>query len=66
MSKEEIEELTGFKMPYKQCTWLDTHAYPYDKTASGKPKVLKSYLEHRLGHQSNNVHAQQPNFDALG
>ncbi len=65
MSHQELIELTDFKAPHAQCRWLTEHDYPFDKSASGKPKVLKSYLEQRLGYQNSIVTGQQPDFSAI-
>lgn len=65
MSHQELVELTDFKAPHAQCRWLTEHGYPFDKSASGKPKVLKSYIEQRLGQQNFAQSTETPNFAAL-
>jgi len=65
LSREELFELTERKMAHAQCRWLTDHGYPYDKSASGKPKVLRSYLERRLCPESVLPGTEEPNFDAI-
>lgn len=65
LTSDEIQELTGFKATHKQCEWLYDHGYPFDKTRSGRPKVLRSYIEQRLGMQQLSLSAFTPDFSAL-
>lgn len=66
LTKDELSELTDLKMPSAQCKWLADHGYPYDKSASGKPKVLRSYIESRLGQQVQATqNLNEPDFAAL-
>lgn len=66
LNAEEMFELTGLKLASAQCRWLTNNGYPFDKSQSGKPKVLRSYLEQRLCPALNNIHSfDEPNFDAI-
>ena len=66
LNTEEIHDLTGFKLATAQCRWLASNGYPFDKTHSGKPKVLRSYLEQRLCPNLSRLQAfEEPNFEAL-
>ena len=65
LTKEDLNELTDFKTAHAQCRWLTEHGYPFDKSASGKPKVLKTYIEQRLNTQAITNQYEQPNFDAI-
>jgi len=49
LSPDELTELTDYKHPAKQIRWLCEHGYRFDVGASGRPKVLRSEIERRLG-----------------
>lgn len=66
LNTDEIQDLTGFKLATRQCRWLSDHGYPFDTSRSGKPKVLRTYLEQRLCPTLNNINGiEEPNFAAL-
>ncbi len=66
LNNEEIYDLTGFKLATAQCRWLTEHGYPFDTNHSGKPKVLRSYLEQRLCPSIISSQGfEEPNFEAL-
>lgn len=65
LSREELYELTDLKMPFAQCKWLTKHGYPFDISASGRPKVLRSYVEARLSLLTVIGHGDEPDFNAL-
>lgn len=48
LTREEIQELTGYEVPGWQCKWLDSHGYKYEKSAIGRPVVLKAYVTAKL------------------
>ncbi|MGA8864164.1 MAG: DUF4224 domain-containing protein [Gallionella sp.] len=49
LTDHEIIELTGYQVAHYQARWLEAHAYPFERTMSGKPRVLRAYVEKRLG-----------------
>ncbi len=49
LTPEEIVELTDYKHAAKQIRWLCEHGYRLEVGASGRPKVLRSEIERRLG-----------------
>lgn len=65
LSREQLQELTDRKAADAQCKWLTANGYPFVRSASGKPKVLKSFVEHALGQQSMLPNTETPNFAAL-
>ena len=65
LSREELQELTDYTRSEAQCRWLEEHGYPFDKSSSGKPKVLRSYIEYRLGQLQSQLSTETPNFAAL-
>lgn len=65
LSSQELSELTDLKIPKAQMRWLDKNKYPYEISAAGKPKVLRSFLINRLQNISNNLKISEPNFEAI-
>lgn len=65
LTQGELEELTDFKIAKAQIRWLTNHSFPFEIGASGKPKVLRSFLFNRLQNISNTALLNEPNFDAI-
>ena len=65
LSSQELTELTDLKIPKAQMRWLDKNRYPYEISAAGKPKVLRSFLFNRLQNISTKSQVSEPNFDAI-
>lgn len=49
LTADELEDLTEYKVGYYQAKWLKAHGYPFELTNSGKPRVLRAFVEKRLG-----------------
>lgn len=63
LSPEDLHDLTGYKVGHYQATWLKSHGYPYELTISGKPRVLRAFVEKKLGLASADVSPQtKPDF----
>lgn len=59
----EIAELTGYQIAHYQLCWLKNHGYPHERTSGGKPRVLRAYVEQRLGLSSKDQLTQtKPDF----
>lgn len=65
LSSDELRDLTDLKIAKAQMRWLDKNNFPYEISASGKPKVLRSFLFQRFQNNSFNSKATDPNFDAI-
>ena len=65
LSSDELRELTDLKIPKAQMRWLSKRSYPFEVSAAGKPKVLRSLVFDRLSKLSNSSNSNQPNFDAI-
>lgn len=65
LSSEELRELTDLRIAKAQMRWLDKHKYPYEVSAAGKPKVLRSFVLDRLQNISLYTKKSEPNFDAI-
>lgn len=63
LTHPEIVELTGYQVAHYQSCWLNEHGYPFERTVSGKPRVLRAYVEKRLGLSSAEQQMQtKPDF----
>jgi hypothetical protein len=49
VSPTDIATLTGYKRQASQIAWLRAHGWVFEIGADGRPKVLQSYAERRLG-----------------
>lgn len=49
LSGEDLEALTGWKRPKEQIKFLKDQAIPHLINAAGKPVVLRSVIDKRLG-----------------
>lgn len=49
LNKDQIRELTGCARADMQIAWLRDKRYAFDIDAKGRPVVLLSHLEARLG-----------------
>ena len=65
LSQDELRELTDLKVPKAQIRWLRAHSFPFEISASGKPKVLRSFLFERLQISMPSNNPSEPNFDAI-
>lgn len=46
---DHLATLTGYQRAAYQIAWLRTHGWVFEIGADGRPKVLQSYAERRLG-----------------
>jgi hypothetical protein len=66
LTADEIAEFTDYKLAAHQRRWLSEHGYLFEVGASGRPKVLRSHVEEKLGQRLVSSAASRPNFEALG
>lgn len=67
LTSEELESLTGYKISSAQKRWLDRNFFEYAISAYGKPKVLRSFVEYRLGiTEQQKPASNQPDFSRWG
>lgn len=65
LSDDELHELTGIKTGHYQARWLDKQnpPYPFSLNCRGKPRVLRAYVEKRLGLGSDEITKRtEPDF----
>lgn len=65
LTSDELRELTDLRFPKAQMRWLDKNKYPYEVSAAGKPKVLRSLVFDRLQNISSYTSKSEPNYDAI-
>lgn len=49
LTADDLFDLTDTKVRHLQMQWLDNHGWTYTKSRMGNPKVLRAYMEQRLG-----------------
>lgn len=49
LTADQVRELTGCARVAQQIEWLRARAYAFDLDAKGRPVLLRSYVEARLG-----------------
>lgn len=64
LTPDELSELTDRKQAAKQIQWLLANGYPFERSASGRPKVLRSVVLNRLG-QKHQVPQTGPDVGAI-
>jgi hypothetical protein len=65
LSSDELTNLTDLKIAKAQMRWLIKNSYPFEVSATGKPKVLRSLVLERLNNVTKNINSNEPNFDAI-
>jgi hypothetical protein len=67
LSRDEVQELTGYKRAADQIRWLARARLPHAVNAAGRPVVSKAAAETMLGSPGNAVSARpEPNWAAIG
>jgi len=65
LNAEELRDLTGYQVAHYQANWLLANGYPFDMSIYGKPRVLRAYIEKRLGVATEVKMAQtEPDFSS--
>lgn len=49
LSPDDLRDLTDTPVKSLQMRWLDDHGWVYTKSRMGNPKVLRAYMERRMG-----------------
>ena len=69
LNRNEIYQLTGYKIPSAQIRWLQKNGILFRVGADGYPRILLSEVEFQmLSHTKSNKHLsvqETPNFEAL-
>lgn len=48
LTRDELEELTGYRRPHEQVRWLTKRRWRFEQNAAGAPRVARAYLERRM------------------
>jgi hypothetical protein len=64
LTGKQLADLTDARSHRKQIEWLVQHGYRFEVSTHGRPKVLLSAVETRLG-QTGPKKRQEPNFEGL-
>ncbi len=65
MTEFEIADLTGYELPAYQCKWLKNNGWIFEKSRTGKPKVLRSFAEQKMLNQAKKNADKMPNIAAI-
>jgi hypothetical protein len=68
LTREEINQLTGYKIPSAQIRWLRSEEFKFKIAADGYPRVLKSEVEFQMGHGSDIINKNKkikPDIEGL-
>lgn len=49
LTPKDLRDLTDTPIKTLQMKWLDDHGWTYTKSRMGNPKVLRAYMEKRMG-----------------
>lgn len=77
LTNEELQELTGYRLPSKQVIWLKCHGYFVETNVRGIPRITQLQIEDmrrnqmqennviKLNHSQNLSNDTEPNFNNL-
>ena len=66
LAADEIETLTGYKLPSHQTKWLRLKGWRFELNGNRKPIIARKYAEKMLGCASDAMDSiPRPNFRAL-
>jgi hypothetical protein len=64
LTDDELQELTGYKLPSAQRRWLRERGWRHEVNRVGRPRVARAYCEARLG-VAHAEDTDEPNWEAL-
>jgi hypothetical protein len=65
ITDDELFELTGYKSAQKQVKWLLDRGWVYQLNRVGRPKVDREYYRSKMGNQTAEAVAVEPNWAAI-
>ena len=67
LNREQIQELTGYKIPSKQKKWLCEEGFIFKVAGDGKPRVLRSEVYDKMSSTGviRKEKQTEPNFEAI-
>ncbi|MBS1170128.1 MAG: hypothetical protein H6R01_1046 [Burkholderiaceae bacterium] len=65
LSSEELENLTGYKMPSCQVRWLKERHWRFELSRANRPRVAREYYLMKMGVTKSYDAPNEPNWGAL-
>lgn len=65
LTNEELHELTGYVRHADQRRWLKDHGWTFEVSATGRPAVLRAFVQTKMGQSSDAPPPWTPNLAAL-
>jgi hypothetical protein len=65
LTSDELEALTGFKLPTRQAKWLRAKGWRFEINGNRRPIVARKYAENMLGCGVPEERSYRPNFSAM-
>ena len=65
LTRAELAELTGYRLPAWQVRWLVAHGWRFERSITGRPIVLRAHAESRLSDPSTAAPVVTLNLDAI-
>ena len=65
LTPADLSRLTGRVKSGAQCRWLKEHGWPYERDAKGRPVVLRSVVEARMGGDGLAEVEPEPEWEAM-
>ncbi len=65
LTPSEIEQLTGYRVPARQITWLTRNAIPHFVNGAGRPVVTRAAVEARGSGRDVRAGRVLPNLAAV-
>lgn len=65
LTEAELRELTELEQPEAQRRWLAARGWPFEVSAKGRNRVLRSTMERKMGLGGAPKKSAEPDFAAL-
>jgi hypothetical protein len=65
LDSTEMHDLTGYVRHADQRRWLTDRGWTFEQNANGRPIVLRSHAESRMGGDTGKQAEKRPNFTAI-
>lgn len=65
LTRDELRELTGYQLHAYQRHWLTAHGWKFERSATGRPIVLRAYAESRMNDSPAEPAQWSPNLAAI-
>lgn len=65
LTRAELADLTGYHLPAWQIRWLVAHDWRFERSATGRPVVLRAHAESRMSDPGRVAPAVTMNLDII-